>query len=226
MVPPGISTHMYHPAIREWQHKETRTRIRTPLASLDETIQNLVTMSKYIAFALLANKWPSQTTTDSRLTNKRCMHNNKISQLTSTCLNKREHAMRISPPAILCRNGRHRKEFLCVWASLWHSFPLGFWNDFQTWKGNTSWRWQDSAHMFIFVGSESYFSTLKKNGLNCLDIKHFSQVPANPLAMKIMHVVYQIECNILVKSHMVNNSVVDRVMCNTINTRILLQQKY
>jgi len=39
---------------------------------------------------------------------------------------------------------------------------------------------------------------VKKIGLNCLDIKYFSQVPANPLTMKIIRVVFQIEGNILV----------------------------
>ena len=63
------------------------------------------------------------------------------------------------------------------------------------------------------LGVKVTFLHFKKIGLNCLDIKYFSQVPANPLTMKFIHEVYKIEGNILVRSHiMVDNTVVDRVI--------------
>ena len=70
-----------------------------------------------------------------------------------------------------------------------------------------------TVHKWSFsLGMRVTFLHFKKIGSNCLDIKYFSQVPANPLTMKIIHVVHQIEGNILVRSHMVDDSVVDHVI--------------
>ena len=59
--------------------------------------------------------------------------------------------------------------------------------------------------MDVFVASESYFSTFQEDWIE-------SQVPANPLKMKIIRVVFQIEGNILVWIHMVYDTLVDRVI--------------
>ena len=59
--------------------------------------------------------------------------------------------------------------------------------------------------MDVFVASESCFSTFQEDWIE-------SQVPANPLKMKIIRVVFQIEGNILVWIHMVYDTLVDRVI--------------